>query len=57
MNLTGTQFLAEHLLLSANAYYRHLITDSSNGSNNDNYLSDSYAGAADRLCGGRRRSA
>ncbi len=45
VNLTGTQFLAEHLLLSANAYYRHLITDSSNGSNNDNYLSDSYAGA------------
>jgi len=38
VNLTGTQFLSAHLLLSANAYYRRLITDSSNGSNNDNYL-------------------
>ena len=46
VNLTGTQFLAEHLLLSANVYYRHLITDSSNGSNNDNYLDDGYSGPA-----------
>ena len=44
MNLTGTQFLSEHLLLSANAYYRHLITGSSNGSNNDNYLDSGYPG-------------
>ena len=33
----------------ANAFYRHLITGSSNGSNNDNYLSEDYAGAAARL--------
>src|SRR5213082_3943563 len=44
VNLTGTQFLSEHLLLSANAYYRRLITASSNGSNNDNYLTSAYAG-------------
>jgi len=43
-NLTGTQFLSPHLLLSASAYYRRLITDSSNGSNNDNYLAAGYAG-------------
>jgi len=43
-NLTGTQFLTESLLLSANAYYRHLLTGSNNGSINDNYLSDDYAG-------------
>src|ERR1700674_3719965 len=40
VNLTGTQFLSDHLLLAANAYYRHLITGSSNGSNNDNYLNE-----------------
>src|SRR5882672_8577078 len=44
VNLTGTQFLSAHLLLSTNAYYRRLITDSSNGSNNDNYLAAAYAG-------------
>jgi outer membrane receptor protein involved in Fe transport len=44
VNLTGTQFLSEHLLLSGNAYYRHLSTGSSNGSVNDNYLSPDYAG-------------
>ena len=44
VNLTGTQYLGEHLLLSANAYYRRLVSDTSNGSNNDNYLSDSYPG-------------
>ena len=43
-NLTGTQFLSAHLLLAASAYYRRLITDSSNGSNNDNYLAAGYAG-------------
>src|SRR5450631_3849088 len=44
LNLTGTQFLTEHLLLSGNVYYRHLSTGSSNGSINDNYLSADYAG-------------
>lgn len=44
VNLTGTQSLADGLLLSANAFYRHLITGSSNGSNNDNYLSEDYPG-------------
>ncbi len=46
VNLTGTQFLAEHLLLSGNAYYRHLITGSSNGSNNDSFLNPAYPGIA-----------
>ncbi|TLY48984.1 MAG: TonB-dependent receptor, partial [Gammaproteobacteria bacterium] len=44
VNLTATQFLSERLLLSANAYYRRLITANSNGSNNDNYLTSAYAG-------------
>jgi outer membrane receptor protein involved in Fe transport len=44
VNLTGTQFLSGHLLLSANAYYRRLTTGSGNGNVNDNYLSDNYAG-------------
>jgi outer membrane receptor protein involved in Fe transport len=44
LNLTGTQFLTEHLLLSGNVYYRHLSTGSSNGSINDNYLSADYPG-------------
>lgn len=44
INLTATQFLSEHLLLSGNLYYRHLITGSSNGNSNDNYLSGDYSG-------------
>jgi outer membrane receptor protein involved in Fe transport len=44
LNLTGTQFLSDHLLLSGNIYYRHLITGSNNGSNNDNYLDADYSG-------------
>jgi outer membrane receptor protein involved in Fe transport len=44
VNLTASQALAEHLLLTGNAFYRHLITDSNNGSNNDNYLDDGYPG-------------
>jgi iron complex outermembrane receptor protein len=45
VNLTGTQFLSDHLLLSGNAYYRHLVTGSNNGDlNDDNYLSDDYTG-------------
>ena len=44
VNLTGTQFLNDHLLLSGNAYDRHLATGSSNGNINDGYLSGDYAG-------------
>ncbi|HEY1726328.1 MAG TPA: TonB-dependent receptor [Steroidobacteraceae bacterium] len=44
INLTGTQFLSEHWLLSGNVYYRHLITGSNNGSNNDNFLDQDYGG-------------
>jgi outer membrane receptor protein involved in Fe transport len=45
VNLTGTQFLSDHLLLSGNAYYRHLVTGGNNGDlNDDNYLSDDYTG-------------
>ena len=43
-NLTGTQFLSGSLLLSANVYYRHLITGSGNGNVNDDYLSGDYTG-------------
>jgi len=45
VNLTGTQFVTTRLLLSANAYYRRLITGGVNGNINDSYLSDDYAGA------------
>jgi len=38
VNLTGTQFLADKLLLSGNVYYRHLLTNSVNGNVNDSYL-------------------
>jgi outer membrane receptor protein involved in Fe transport len=44
VNLTGTQFLADHWLLSANIYYRHLVTGSVNGNVSDNYLSGDYSG-------------
>ncbi len=45
VNLNGTQFLNDHLLLSGNAYFRQLITGSNNGDvNDDNYLSDEYEG-------------
>ncbi len=45
VNLTATQILSEHLLFSGNVYYRHLRTASNNGDiNDDNYLSDDYAG-------------
>ncbi len=44
VNLTGTQFLSEHVLLSGNAYDRHLVTGSSNGNINDSYLSGNYTG-------------
>jgi outer membrane receptor protein involved in Fe transport len=44
VNLTGTQFLTEKILLSGNAYYRYLSTASINGNVNDNYLSGDYLG-------------
>src|SRR5271156_5298090 len=40
VNLTGTQFLADKLLLSGNVFYRHLITNAVNGNTNDSYLGD-----------------
>jgi outer membrane receptor protein involved in Fe transport len=43
-NLTGTQKLTGHLLLSGNAYYRRLETSSSNGSDNGDYLDGGYSG-------------
>ena len=44
VNLTGTQFLTDKLLLSGNVYDRHLITGSVNGNVNDSYLSSDYTG-------------
>ena len=45
VNLTATHFLTPELLLSANAYYRHLRTRTNNGDlNDDNYLSEDYSG-------------
>ena len=44
VNLTGTQSLGEHLLLTGNAFYRYLNTFVSNGNINDSYLEDNYAG-------------
>jgi outer membrane receptor protein involved in Fe transport len=38
LNLTGTQFLTDRLLLSGDAYYRRLVTDAINGNINDSYL-------------------
>ena len=44
VNLTGTQYLSDTLLLSGNAYYRHLDTDAGNGNVNDSYLDGDYVG-------------
>ena len=45
VNATGSHFLRNHLLVSANAYYRHLVTHTNNGDlSDDNYLSDEYEG-------------
>jgi outer membrane receptor protein involved in Fe transport len=44
VNLTGTQFLADKLLLSGNVFYRHLITNAVNGNTNDSYLDGDYGG-------------
>jgi iron complex outermembrane recepter protein len=38
VNLTGSQLLADKLLLTGNVFDRHLITDSINGNVNDSYL-------------------
>lgn len=47
VNVNGTQFLNEHLLLSGNAYFRQLLTAGNNGDvNGDNYLSQDYTGPA-----------
>jgi outer membrane receptor protein involved in Fe transport len=44
INLTGTHFLAQKLLLSGNLYYRHLATNAINGNVNDSYLDSDYSG-------------
>ncbi len=44
VNLTGTQFLTQKLLLSGNVYYRDLATDASNLNVNDSYLDSGYPG-------------
>lgn len=44
VNLTGTQVLGDHLLLSGNAFYRYVNTAVLNGNVNDFYLEDNYAG-------------
>jgi len=44
VNLTGSRFLTQKLLLSGNVYYRHLATDTINGNVNDSYLDDNYSG-------------
>src|ERR1700722_9427550 len=44
VNLTGTQFVTDTLLLSGNLYYRHLSTGAVNGNTNDGYLDDDYTG-------------
>ncbi|MEP6883780.1 MAG: TonB-dependent receptor [Gammaproteobacteria bacterium] len=45
INLNGTQFLDDHLLLTGNTYFRQLITGSNNGNaGGNNYLSADYAG-------------
>jgi outer membrane receptor protein involved in Fe transport len=47
VNATGSHFLRSDLLVSANTYYRHLVTHTQNGDlNDDNYLSDEYDGPA-----------
>jgi outer membrane receptor protein involved in Fe transport len=44
VNLTGTQFLTDKVLLSGNIYYRRLTTGAVNGNTNDGYLDDAYTG-------------
>ena len=45
VNLTGTQKLTDHLLLTGNAFYRYLSTHVLNGNINDYYLESDYVGA------------
>jgi outer membrane receptor protein involved in Fe transport len=44
VNLTATQTLADHLLLTGNLYSRYLNTYVLNGNTNDYYLESNYAG-------------
>jgi hypothetical protein len=44
LNLTATQYFSDTLVLSGNAFYRHLRTNAGNGNVNDSYLSDEYEG-------------
>ncbi len=44
VNLTGTQFITDKLLLSGNVYYRRLSTGAVNDNVNDGYLSGDYTG-------------
>lgn len=44
LNLTATQYFSDTLVLSGNAFYRHLKTNAGNGNVNDNYLTDEYEG-------------
>ena len=44
VNLTGTQSLTPHLLLTGSGFYRYLNTDVGNGNVNDYYLESNYAG-------------
>jgi outer membrane receptor protein involved in Fe transport len=44
VNLTGTQILGDHLLLSGNAFFRRVSTGVLNGNVNDFYLENNYAG-------------
>jgi outer membrane receptor protein involved in Fe transport len=44
VNLTGTQFLTDKLLLSGSIYYRRLVTEAINTNVNDNYLDTGYSG-------------
>ena len=44
VNLTGTQFLTDEVLLSGNLFHRHLITNAINGNTNDSYLDGDYGG-------------
>ena len=45
VNLTGTQFLSDKLLLSGNLYYRRLVTDVINTNVNGSYLDENYSGS------------
>ena len=46
LNLTATRYFSDTLVLSGNAFYRHLRTNAGNGNVNDSYLTDEYEGVA-----------